>query len=251
MPSDPTCEKLREIGAELALGVLSGRRRAEALSHLDRCAECREYVEHLTLVGDRLIGLLPASEPPLGFETRVARRLTRAAPANEGRPRARVSGFARGLRGSARRARLRAASAVAGLALAVGFAGWGIGTAIEEATTSPPPAAESTLLTGELTSAKDPARQAGEIYADPGWPGWIWMSVDLAAAGTPYSGRVSCVLEHADGTTVPLGSFDLRGGRGDWVTRAAVDPAKLTGARLTASDGTVLATTRFETGPHQ
>ncbi|MGV9250355.1 hypothetical protein [Streptomyces sp. NPDC003697] len=251
MPSDLTCEKLREIGAELALGVLSGRERAEAVSHLDRCAECREYVEHLTLVGDRLIGLLPGSEPPLGFETRVARRLTRAVPAREGRPRARVAGLVRRLRGGARRARLRTAAAVAALALAVGFAGWGIGTAIEEATTSPPPAAEPGLVTGELTSAKGPARPAGEIYADPGWPGWIWMSVDLAAAGNPYSGRVSCVLEHADGTTVRLGAFELRGGRGDWVTRALVDPSALTGARLIAADGTVLATTRFEPGAHE
>ncbi|MEU0254610.1 hypothetical protein ABZ299_19340, partial [Streptomyces sp. NPDC006184] len=77
MPSDANCEKLREHGAELALGVLSGRERAEAFAHLDRCADCREYVEHLTLVGDGLIGLLPDREPPLGFETRVGRALTR------------------------------------------------------------------------------------------------------------------------------------------------------------------------------
>ncbi|MGW2424877.1 zf-HC2 domain-containing protein, partial [Streptomyces sp. NPDC001709] len=64
MSSDANCDRLREIGAELALGVLPGRERAEAVAHLDRCADCREYVRQLTLVGDRLIGLLPGSEPP-------------------------------------------------------------------------------------------------------------------------------------------------------------------------------------------
>ncbi|MGW4984561.1 anti-sigma factor family protein, partial [Streptomyces mirabilis] len=76
MSNDMTCEKLREIGAELALGILPGRERAAAVAHLDRCADCREYVEQLTLVGDGLIGLLPGCEPPVGFETRVAQALT-------------------------------------------------------------------------------------------------------------------------------------------------------------------------------
>ncbi|MEU1168323.1 zf-HC2 domain-containing protein, partial [Streptomyces sp. NPDC005921] len=68
MSSDAHCEKLREVGAELALGVLPGRERAEAVAHLDGCADCREYVRQLTGIGDRLIGLLPDAEPPPGFE---------------------------------------------------------------------------------------------------------------------------------------------------------------------------------------
>ncbi|MCZ0990121.1 hypothetical protein O1M54_39270 [Streptomyces diastatochromogenes] len=126
MASDVTCERLRENGAELALGVLSGRQRAEAVEHLEQCADCREYVEHMTLVGDRLIGLLPPAEPPTGFETRVSRALTRAATAPEGRPHAHPSAPEhKGVRGRARRVRLRMASAVAALAIACGFAGWG------------------------------------------------------------------------------------------------------------------------------
>lgn len=34
MGNDVTCEQLREIGAELALGVLPGRQRAGAVEHL-------------------------------------------------------------------------------------------------------------------------------------------------------------------------------------------------------------------------
>ncbi|MGW2460837.1 hypothetical protein ACWC2M_17685, partial [Streptomyces sp. NPDC001761] len=77
MSGDANCEKLRELGAELALGVLPGRERAEAVAHLDRCADCREYVRQLTLVGDRLAGLLPDREPPPGFAATTGSSLRR------------------------------------------------------------------------------------------------------------------------------------------------------------------------------
>ncbi|MGW5213501.1 anti-sigma factor family protein [Streptomyces sp. NPDC004051] len=254
MASDVTCETLREVGAELALGVLPGRERAMAVAHLDRCAACREYIEHLTLVGDGLIGLVPGREPPLGFETRVARRLPQDVTAHDGAPRTRASGpMHRTARPRARRARLRAASAVAAFAFAFGFTGWAIGTAIESLTASSPPAVEvqTPLREGELTSASGLGPSAGDVYAhpgDPGKPGWIYMTVNLAAVGTPYSGKVVCLLERTDGTTIRVGTFTLSNGRGDWGAAAPVDPAALSGARLTASDGTVLATGHFATG---
>ncbi|MGX1543638.1 anti-sigma factor family protein [Streptomyces adustus] len=254
MSNDVTCERLREIGAELALGVLPGRERAEAVAHLDRCAACREYVGHMTLVGDGLVGLLPGHEPPPGFETRVMRALEKDATAHEGDPHPRAVGPARGpVRGRLRAARLRTASAVAAFAVAFGVLGWAVGTAVENVTASPPASspvtAGSRLLTGSLTSASAPARPAGDLYAHPGEPGWIYMSVDLADAGTPYSGQVRCTLERSDGSTVRVGTFALRNGYGEWGTAAPVDAATLTGARLTAPDGTVLATGHFTGGP--
>ncbi|GHI09029.1 hypothetical protein AQI88_12310 [Streptomyces cellostaticus] len=250
MSSDVNCEKLREIGAELALGVLPGRERAAAVAHLDRCADCREHVEQLTLVGDRLIGLLPDGEPPVGFETRVARRLAQDAAAHERRPNARASGLAhQGLRGRARRARLRIAALASALAIAFGFAGWAIGTAVQEVTASPPAAVESEpMLVGDMTSAGDGGQPVGEVYAHPGTPGWVFMAVALAGPGTPYSGKVTCLLEHSDGTTVRVGAFHLRDGHGDWGASTAVDPAAVSGARIVSSDGTVLASARLQTG---
>ncbi len=246
MTSDLTCYKLREIGAELALGVLPGRERAGAVAHLDRCADCREYVEHLTLVGDRLIGLLPGSEPPVGFETRVAQSLTQGAAAHERRPHARGYGFLhKGLGG---RIRLRLASALAVFALACGFGGWAVGTAMEEVTAGPShsAAAVTGMMWGGLTSARVLGRPTGEIYAHPGSPGWVYMSVDLADAGSPYTGKVSCQLMRRDGSTVRVGSFTLHKGYGYWGNPASVDPSTLVGARLTSSDGTVLATAHFQ-----
>ncbi|MGR6971809.1 hypothetical protein ACU639_19860 [Streptomyces cynarae] len=296
MPSDVTCEKLREIGPELALGVLPGRERAGAVAHLERCADCREYVAQLTLVGDRLIGLLPCGEPPVGFETRVAQALTRSAqgqgaqaqevqaegaqargaqargaqvegvpvdvvqdeavqtsgaqaqgtPAHEGRSRARGTGIPPQRR-RGHRVRLRVASAVAALALAFGFGGWAVGTAIEELAAGPsnPAGAPTGMLRAALVSARSFGKSAGEIYAHPGPQGWLYMSVDLADAGTPYDGKVSCLLVRHDGSTVRVGELTLHKGYGYWAGPAPVDASTLAGARLAAPDGTVLATAQF------
>ncbi|GHK01543.1 hypothetical protein SY2F82_33400 [Streptomyces sp. Y2F8-2] len=244
MCRDVTCEQLREDGPELALGVLPARERAGAVAHLERCADCREYIEELTLVGDRLIGLLPCGEPPVGLETRVAEALTQGASAREGRPQARGSGFPhRRLRG---RVRLRAAAAMAALALVFGFGGWAVGTAIEGVTTGPshPAEAGARMLWAGLTSPRV-SQSTGEVFAHPGAPGWVYMTVDLADAGIPYSGAVSLQLERDDGTSVRVGSFTLRDGYGYWGGPAPVDPSVLTGARLTSSDGRVLATAHF------
>lgn len=248
MSNDMTCEKLREIGAELALGILPGRERAAAVAHLDRCADCREYVEQLTLVGDGLIGLLPGCEPPVGFETRVAQALTQGTPAQDGRARARVPGaWHRGFGG---RLRLRLASVVAALVLAVGFGGWAAGTAIENAVAGASRSVgdAADLLHGDLTSAAAPRQSAGEVYAHTGSPGWIYMTVDLPGARAPYSGSVSCLLERRDGGTVRTGTFSLHEGRGFWGGPTRVDPAAVSGARLTSPDGTVLATAHLTSG---
>jgi hypothetical protein len=249
MSSD--CEKLREIGAELALGVLPGRERAEAVAHLDRCADCRESVRQLTLVGDRLIGLLPDAEPPPGFETRVARSLAQqAATAPEAQRLARGTAFGHsGLLARARRTRVRLASAAAALAVAAGLAGWGIGTGVEAVTASPPPAVSSEpMLVGDMTSAALGGRPVGEVYARPGNPGWVFMTLELSGHGGSYSGTVTCLLVRADGTTDRLGDFTVRNGHGYWGASIAFGPKSLSGARLTSADGSVLATARLQTG---
>jgi anti-sigma-K factor RskA len=69
------CDELADVAAELALGVLTGRERAEALAHLAQCPACRENVRQLAVTGEELLELLPVSEPPPGFETRVMDRL--------------------------------------------------------------------------------------------------------------------------------------------------------------------------------
>ncbi|MGA5040618.1 hypothetical protein ACPCA8_26735 [Streptomyces capoamus] len=244
MSGDVDCEQLREIGPELALGVLSGRERAEAVAHLDRCADCREYVRQLTQVGDRLVGLLPDREPPPGFETRVARGLARRAGVSEGQRRA--PGPSRpGPHRGARRARVRVAAVGATLAVAVGFAGWAIGTAVEEVVASPPATGQSEpVMVGDMTPAGRGGQDVGEVYAHPGPPGWIFVSVALT--GSRHDGPVTCYLDRPDGTSLRAGDFTLRDGHGNWGVAVPGDLTRYSAARLVSSDGTVLATAQLQ-----
>ncbi|MBT2400726.1 zf-HC2 domain-containing protein [Streptomyces sp. ISL-100] len=221
-----TCDRMRDLAAELALGILPAQERAQAVAHLDRCPGCRQDIEQLTLVGDGLLGLLPGTEPPVGFETRVANRMN---PERSATPRLRL------------RRRLRVTAAAAALAIACGFGGWAVGTSFDDA---PAPSSQAqgqpVLLQAALVAG---VQEVGRIYVYPGSPGWVYMSVDLEDGG----GTVRCRLERSDGTTVPVGSFSLKGGYGYWGAPAPVDPATVSGAQLLATDGSVLATAKFPT----
>jgi hypothetical protein len=78
-----SCDELRELAPEVALGTIDGAQRAEALRHLATCGECRRLVDQLSAVADELLLIAPVQEPPPGFESRViealapARRRTR------------------------------------------------------------------------------------------------------------------------------------------------------------------------------
>ncbi len=66
------CERLQDLGAELALGIADGADRAWALEHLAACPECRPRIERLAALADELLLIAPGVEPPAGFEGRVA-----------------------------------------------------------------------------------------------------------------------------------------------------------------------------------
>jgi hypothetical protein len=66
-----SCDELRELAPEVALGTVEGEERAEALRHLATCAECRRLVDQLSAVADELLLSAPVQEPPPGFESRV------------------------------------------------------------------------------------------------------------------------------------------------------------------------------------
>jgi hypothetical protein len=68
---DMTCAHVHDVAAELALGALTGRERADAIAHLGKCRACRENVRRLMATGGQLLELLPPAQPPAGFETRV------------------------------------------------------------------------------------------------------------------------------------------------------------------------------------
>jgi hypothetical protein len=246
------CAEFADARAELALGVLTGRERAEALAHLSRCAACQESVRQLMMKGEQLVQLLPAKEPPPGFDTRVLERLSvaalsagpgqarRTSPTGERR---RLGGEA-GEAGEAREAdkagegkprrprmprRVLAAAAVALVAAVSALGGWGL----DAATSSPD---NSSLSSAALLSASH--QTVGKIFFYGGSEQWLSMSVNLHSG----TGAVTCQLVSPDGHVTTLGSFRLDAGYGAWASPGPVSPDQFTTVRLVRTDGTVLAT---------
>ena len=236
------CAEFAGVAAELALGVLTGRERARALAHLDWCEACRENVRQLTVTGEELVGLLPAIEPPAGFETRVMERLGLAtsapAPAPHLSPARRVGQkLARwmGSAGTGRPRRLLAAAAVAVAVIVAGLGGWDL-----HATTSTPLSSAALLTASHQT--------AGKIYFYDSGSRWLYMSVNIGpGGGAAGNGTVVCQVEGPDGHVTTIGSFQLTGGYGYWGSPDPVTNGPLTGARLVTTTGAVLATATFPT----
>lgn len=80
MPESRGCDEVREFIPELAVGVSPGDRRASALLHIARCADCRAQLEDAARTVDELLLLAPEHEPPAGFEERVLAALGTRSP---------------------------------------------------------------------------------------------------------------------------------------------------------------------------
>jgi anti-sigma-K factor RskA len=236
------CAEFADVAAELALGVLTGRERARALAHLDWCDTCRENVRQLTVTGEELVGLLPAIEPPAGFETRVMERLGLATPAPAP---ARHLSLARrvgrklagwmGSAGAGRPRRLLAAAAVAVAVIVAGLGGWDL-----HAATSTPLSSAALLTASHQT--------VGKIYFYDSGSQWLYMSVNIGSGnGAAGNGTVICQVEGPHGHVTTIGSFQLTGGYGYWGSPDPVTNGPLTGARLVTTTGAVLATATFPT----
>src|SRR5262245_2589873 len=75
MIDDLTCEQVREIAPDLALGIADGQERGAALRHTATCADCRGLVSSFSSVADELLLVAPEREPPPGFASRTLARL--------------------------------------------------------------------------------------------------------------------------------------------------------------------------------
>jgi hypothetical protein len=268
--SDATidCAGLAEAAAELALGVLTGRERAQAIAHLDRCDNCREDVRQLMATSEGLLGLLPESEPPAGFETRVLDRMGLSVAAAEGvaaggeaaggenarvrrlwRPRPRRAPRAPRTPRTPRAPgawgarRLVAAAAVAVAVIGAGVAGWGMRAAI-----APHPGSSATaqaqLNSAPLLTAS--GQNVGQVFISEGGKDqdsqqWMVMSLDLPNGDS----TVTCQVVGADGKVTTVGSFRVTGGYGAWGSTGAWGGGPVHTARVLAANGTLLATATF------
>jgi hypothetical protein len=234
------CAQFADVAAELALGVLTGRERAEALAHLEHCDACREHVRQLTATGEGLVGLLPAKEPPPGFESRVMERLGLETPAlrvahHHRRTARRSAGTTRpfGKMSSGTRRILAAAAVVTALAGGVA-GGWGLHAATSTSTSAQPALSTATLLSAGRENV-------GEVFIYNGDPRWMYMTVDMDSG----NGTVTCQLISTDGRVTTVGSFRLANGYGSWGSPSWVGDGTPVGARLVSANGTVLASASF------
>jgi hypothetical protein len=202
------CEQYSGELAELALGVLTGRDRAQALSHVESCPRCTEELEQLSRVADTVVQVAPEMEPPIGFEVRLFEQMGVAdvPPRRRARP--------------SRWVPVVAAAAIVALAL-----GLGLGL-----TSSPTPRVTSANLVEHGVTV-------GHVDFGGTKP---WMPMTLA--DSPAQGKVDCVVITNDGVTHWVGSFVARHGYGAWVAPLRVDPATVRTAEVVSPSGTVIAT---------
>jgi hypothetical protein len=217
-----TCEHFHELAAELALDILPGDERAVAVAHIERCSECSAHLGSLTAVGDGLLGLVPALEPSSGFETRVLNGLRPAVAARR-----------------RRRGRLLATAAAVVLVASAGAGGAAVEMAIRHGSPPAPVAsAPPDLRSGTFTAD---GHDTGQVFVYRGQPPWVYMSIH-AVRTVPTA---VCQIQRRDGSFETIGQVDLAHGYGHWGGPMRTDPTTVTGARLVAPDGSVIATAKL------
>lgn len=189
------CAEVRELAPELALGIVSGPQRADALQHASECGPCRVLVGELAEAADALPLLAAEAEPPPGFEQRVLSALK--APRRHTRQRIAVG--------------LAAAAAAAAVISIVGVR---IVESTQEDTTRSAHAA-SQVRSIEMTGAN--GLHAGNMFVTDGKPATIAVHVNYGVPAGTYG-----IEFRAGSTTKHIGVMRIRDdGQGSWgaVTR--------------------------------
>ncbi len=214
------CEQYSNDLAELALGVLTGRERAQVLAHVDSCPRCADELEHLSRVADTVVQSAPEMEPPLGFEVRLFERMgvTNARPR---RRRFRPSRW------------VPAAVGVAAAALALG-----LGLSLTSSSAPPLTAAAHGSHQVETAALLENGENVGHVVAVGGHSPWLSMTL----ADSAVHGTVNCVVVTDNGVTHRVGTFVAHEGYGAWSAPLPVDPADVRTAEVVSPSGTVLAT---------
>jgi hypothetical protein len=213
------CEEIRDLAAEIALGIADGEERAEALRHLSACGECRRLVEQLSQVADELLVLAPVQEPPAGFESRVVE----AMGLQESRPRRRL---ARWLSARWLAPRLGPALATAAVTAAALIAVYHDDHQTAERYRGVLEQAGGQYFQAEPLADETGAR-SGVAYGYEGSPSWLLLTVDPSHRDAVTRGE----LVTKEGRTIPLPSLQLDG-RGSWGGAIPVNLYRVASIRL-------------------
>lgn len=225
-PSRPPsgCSLVQSAVAEVALGIVSGSERAEALRHLGDCGDCRRMVDDLAQVADSLLLLTPTAEPRIGFEARVLTGM------GEGPSEPRVAG--------ARRRSLRDRSiapvlASVTVALLMVAAGAAVGVAFSAS-------GPTTRTAVAVTSGGDATCRAFVYGGDS-----TWLFVDLEAPPAWDQAYAVELVVEGDAGVRPVGELLLDQGHGTLGTRLEVPAKEIEAIRMLDARGVLRYEARF------
>ena len=231
MNAEMGCDQVRELAADLAIGIADGQQRDAVLRHAATCSGCRRLVSELSSVVDDLLLLAPSHEPPSGFAGRTLARISPpAARRRATRPGARH--FPAGRRWLPRLA--VAASIIAAL-------GVGAGT-VYQVTSADRRLADSyraVLAQGHgsffaAAPVRGPTGTAGTVFGYQGRPSWLWATVHMPNAGAQ---RFNVQLITRDGRHLPAGTAVLGGASATWAALISVNLTDVAQVRFVAADG--------------
>jgi hypothetical protein len=239
MSEDAECVEVRDLIPEIAAGVAAGDERARALAHFGDCHECRHELAVTADLVDEMLTLVPAEEPPAGFESRVMARLApeakgrrvhplrRRPPRRAGRLAGRTAGW------------VAAAAAVAGLA--AGVVWW---QTAQDRTLAGQYRHTLAVAHGHGLSAA-PLRsgfgtEQGTVFAYQGEPSWLYVTF----RSMPRPGHYDTRLVTKDGRQFPLRAFEAGQNAYAWGSTIKVQVREISTIEFARSGVTVM-TARF------
>jgi hypothetical protein len=233
MNGEMSCEQVRELAAELAIGIADGQDRDAALRHAATCPDCRRLVSELSTVVDDLLLLAPSHEPPPGFASRTVARIS---PPAGRRRRWATRPAARQVPAGRRRLPQLAVAASVVAALAVGAGAVYQGTSADRQLAG---SYRSVLAQGHgsffaAAPLRGPAGTAGTVFGYQGRPSWLFATVHLP---TPGAERFNVQLITRDGRHLPAGSAVLGGTHGTWGAQIPMDLTNLAQLRFVSTSG--------------
>lgn len=247
MSDEMSCEQVRELAAELAIGIADGQERDAALQHCATCTGCRSLVADLSRTADDLLLLAPEHEPPRGFRSRTIDRLeaqwsrarTMERLAGEHRTSGRASQATRD-RVHHRTRRMRAVVAAASIVFAIAAGSAGTYVALSDdlrvADSYRAVLAEGNGSFFVASAVQGATGRVGTVYGYQGSPSWIFATVNL-----PGSSQQSfdVRLTTRSGQQVSVGSATLGGTANTWGQGIPVDLADVTRLQFVSADGKV------------
>jgi hypothetical protein len=218
------CREVRDLAAEVALGIATGEERARVLEHIAGCTGCRQEIAELAQVADSLLLLAPEEEPPAGFESRVLRHIDQ--PRRSFRRRVAVMG------------------AAACIALVVGAGGvlLALGEDRRLADHYRNALAEAN---GDYFGAAglfdEGGEEAGNVFVYKGDPSWVFMSF----SEVEMPGKYGIQVVTREGERLDGGSLELSAEKRIWAGVLPVDLDEVATIRCVLRGGASVLAARF------